>query len=1132
MGNENRQTAETRLYENSPVLETKRLSDRRTIVFFAAANEKMPSSWYLLNPQESLIVSSINEETSRWFEDRTSVPLPSGNTQLFVYDAQEGTVRTIMPETQPLDTKTIGIFERLHGTTGPARENYYPDTPKIQEQKKAAKKQVDKLVQDAIAHKTNVVRIANQAQESLYFVSTSEAMAQASVIKGDQQSVDLKETTQLLKPNGMLLVKVEPDGKISYGSPFWGKATAESTNNLRSFKTGLTTLHEVMSQVSLANKQQIDRVRAHLVKHLLANASEAYPSESNFPKTTRFDMKAKIGEVLNDVPKHLEDYLRSVWLPDALRKEEIRQKERTIQIGGLPEDVIESYLVVPISEREKFLAEYSITKQLAIEKDELLHKAGILALGESTEKACSEIYTRLLGIFSVDDGSKIIDYINSLEDVNVIRQAKKLLNDLQAKGNNQTIVKGLAEFFCSLQFSQLLEEKGRRYLATHKITDQLRAAHIESSMSSRTYDRVDRLIQPSQSFATIISRQVNEFETHNPNNAPAIYNTSQFEEVAANLKAAGFGKAASISWMNAESYAEVSGRKKFETFATAVGIATQIAKRLYVDPEAFAKELGFRENSQPYKNLLQLADSIRAALDWNLPEFLPRPNHGGNTTQLPLMLIRPDFAREQLPDGSMRWIATELENSPGGLGMELVVMAANPEIRSNLVDNFYQFMQDAAVPESVKRNQLTVIMTEEWQPYRTELEVFLDDLQKKKGVVTKIYSIEELTQNPSLQIEPGFVFHFAYTWNFMKHPEQYYVNLMKYPNKVAYALGVSVDSVVQEKYRGRQNAQQLAKDLKETTDFGDKKFKSELRLPTKYWEDGLRRYIYVNNLSSLRSQNPLYQGLTLEEIGRAKAEQMTRKAHEIYRRQENDLLIFNDPYMGNFVNGKNDLAILHLPGFSDVLQIAMENSYGFSRRETRTFVESLQQMTAQTIPLALHTGNKELTDYVQRHVDDALHHKDEWIIKVSADPQFGSVDWGSRGLVKGGETKEESWRELLMKACESDIPWVLQRVIQNTPFDQRRQERNARPINADGKELVALYNRDPHDTHFAVGELQTTKTRGRFNPFLFTYRNRQGQLVSLVSDGILTLTPYDEDKKAQAVHGTSESAMTGVRIVN
>lgn len=1121
--------------QESPVLRVQPFGDGKTLVFFRPPEGDTPVSWYLLKENETLVVSSITEETSKWFQSRTGVTLPISDQHTFVYDSRQASLKSIYPQQEPLDIHTLGQFERLHGSTGTPSEEYTPDTARILEQKSQALGRVTKIVQGMMKKKEGVT-LGTFDGTTILLIPTTEAIAEASTIAGDPASVDLKESTALVKSDGLLLVKVDTNGDITFGSTSWGKADAGNPNDFSGIGDGTNTVQTALSQVKLPG-QQVTRVRNHLIKHLLVNADESYPVERNMPQTTGVDLDRVRETMLGELPRHLKTYIEKQFLPNARDKEEARQLEKRTQVGGLPEDVQETYLALPEDQRVQFLVEYNVLNQLGKDIPVMLRSGGIVSLEGSrkqdftnAEAEMIRIYSKLLtewGSLSMED---ILTRIEAESDDVRKSQLTRLVTGNQRRDNSKALGRMIARFLAANDFNTLLETAGREYFASHAVTESVLSEHIPDTLPGRSYERAERLIIPRVFYADIIDRQVAMFSAHNPGGARAIYETPFFREVAAKLEQIGQESAASISWMSAESYAEATGRKQFEQFALTVSLATDVARALYRDPHNYALSLGMQPGSEKYDAVIRLGGMIQAALDWNLPEFLPKPTHGGVEAQVPLMLIRPDFARRFGPNGQLEWVATELENSPGGLGMELVIMAGHPEIQSNLVDNVARFMREAAVPEGVNRNRLAIVMTEEWEPYRTELEVFLHTLHEQTGIETQIYSIEELAADPSHQVESGFVFHFAYTWNFMKHPEQYYLNLLLNPSQVAEALGVNVDDVVQSAYRGEANTAALTSAREEVLAFGDKQFKKQLRLPTAHWEKGLLSYIYEPGLLQRASTNPAYAGMTLREIGQAGAQRMTDTAHRLYQRQGADLMIFNDPYMGNCVNGKTDMAIMHLPGFASVLQEALAKKYGFSNQRATDAAQSLTRMTAYTIPLALHTGNEALAQYVASAVETAKANKNGWILKVSADPQFGSVDWGARGLVKGIDLTQEQWEEALKNAAASDIPWVIQEIVENVPYNQPRKDRNAGPIDIAGQQMVGLYNRDPGYPNFTFGELALTPVLGRFNPFLFAYLDRRGREVSLVSDGIITLTPYDDGQVAQAVHGSTAAAMVGVKF--
>ncbi|MBI3384710.1 hypothetical protein HY030_00780 [Candidatus Gottesmanbacteria bacterium] len=430
----------------------------------------------------------------------------------------------------------------------------------------------------------------------------------------------------------------------------------------------------------------------------------------------------------------------------------------------------------------------------------------------------------------------------------------------------------------------------------------------------------------------------------------------------------------------------------------------------------------------------------------------------------PVVFERGDFTRV-LKDGQVSYIATELEDSPGAIGISFVGFAGYEGCVSDLASKFNNFMQNVALPEntSTNRKRLTILTTREWSEYIKDAKIFAYELEKF-GIKVKIVTMEDLAEQyrDARVIENGFVYNFAYLGNFYKDPMNYYLNLMQNPRQAAKLLGKNLNKILivdeeQMTSMVRTNLETLVNNFRRDPSVS----------PEEILENNLLRALYITDIVGVKSTNPRYKGLTIKDIARNQAERMAKTATAIYRRQNKDLFIFNDPASGLIINGKNDLAIFTLPFFQEYYRNYLIKIYGFSSEKADQFINMLNANFAKTIPLLSLKGyatelyyDGEIQSYVDQEIEIALQNPQQWILKVVADPILGQLDWGGRGTIT------DVTREKIELARKSSLPFVLQKKVPNTPFTKTRINKTQQVIRDDNAQRIGIFVRDPGSIYY------------------------------------------------------------------
>lgn len=773
------------------------------------------------------------------------------------------------------------------------------------------------------------------------------------------------------------------------------------------------------------------------------------------------------------------------------------------------------------------MSKFELTSRVVIRpitpvKEGPLKRVALGVLGARVERTYMNIYdavTRTLGGLSFDELTFQCALIpnRSLRET-VAERGEKITRDknIPEDKKRETLLKFLI---------QRIHERSMITVGERCLQKGVEAPKTDI-LYDKLYRKAKHLIKPKVGFgiAEITARQLDALAALG-NGDGLIYETDHSRDMQQRMQDAGHGEVSSIPWLLSEQIAVFSEgtKKELATFTAAYALASVFVRDIYTNPDQLADSMRLSGNER--KQFMEFSDMIRKTLDWKMPDYLPTA-HTMPSLEVPFVFSRPDFARERKADGSIRFVATEMENSPGGLGMLEIVYPGYNE-RSNVTDHFAGFMRSVTLPDGspIDRNRLTILMTEDWNQYRPEMQVFLKKLEKEHGIAAEIVSIEELAKlsdgEQNDKVRSGFIFHFAYPWNFIKDASSYYVQLMRDPTRAAELLGVPTDDIISDLAKTSVSEQLSLIDAETKL-----RFMQTLEIPEGFIERRLLATVYRPGVLDLRSQRQQFKDMTLREIGERMAIQMKNAAENVYARQSSDLCIFNDPSMGSFLNTKVGLSLFHLPSF-DTYFSNFVSSLGYDFYQSLDFANSLQDTIAETIPAAGPTGNEILDNHVQAKIQEALAYKDGWVIKLSVDPKFGMFDWGSRSLIAGTDVKtQEEWTELIQKACGSNLPWVLQRRVDNVPYSDARTGREAREIPADGTEAVGIFVKVTKFDEFKIGELRASVAYPRYNPFLFGDGNASN-MKGEVAKGLITLKVIENPvgKKVVKVHGSTDSAM-------
>ncbi len=1007
---------------------------------------------------------------------------------------------------------------------------------------------------------------------------------------------------------------------ILYITPAWGKATTTADNPLawkKEDKTPQATKREselkdrhesekakvptIGTYIDKVTKTRTGRgnVASHLVTRLMREARQIHPNRrmastepaiNNASEETRaFNFQKEWQRRTEGLPEEMVTYLEGTWMPAMIadnhkvrsllvieddategkkqkatvaepREVKYKQELDVRDLSSMPEHVIDTILTHPKREWPRLVAEYFVvTQDLQKHVADVSRKVGYAALGQEGAEAL--LHRHFLAFKEHTRGmswDQVAGEIEKIKDESLRQAMVTSYVNIGGQGlaDDETKKRELAKSAAAQTHERALQRAGLRHFKADAVDTRVDLDY------NRVYMRAESLVEPAPglSYEEIATRQTAAIEQYGQGQE-VVYETEQSRAMTERLIAAGYSADARIPWMSAEGVVEVPHRERLENFAAAIGLATSMARDLYVNPEKFAKQYGYKPGTSEYDRVIRVGRQIQIVADWKFPNYIPRPTADQPGLMMPLVTSRPDFARVRTEDGGIGWKATELENSYGGPGMQEIIMAGYPEAQSDLTDKLAEFMAEVGLPKKMdadfNRKRLTIVMTEDWAPYRGELEIFLEALRQKHGIETQIHSIEELADREPEEkspVESGFVFHFAYPWNFIKDPAQYHLNIMLEPQRVSEIMGYDLKDVLRDEFvqNGEVNMELLQKRLKAIKDDSDYVFSRDLDLPIGFWQSRLRRDIYRDTVTVTRnegtteaprevttqediltapSRTEKYAGQTLQQAGATIATRMTTAARELYARQGHDLYIYNDPANSRLVHTKTGLAAYHLPEFQAVFQDALGRA-GFADA-AETFGHALTQMTARTVALTENTGEPELDAYVQSVVEDAIAHPQKYVLKLAVDPQYGAFDWGSRGVFMGPEMSHAEWRATVYKAVASKSPYLLQEVVENVAFDQPRTDKKAHPINAEGTEQIALFNRNPEDPNYDWGDLYVTgKSKVRFNPFLFSrFGQEKGKVESRASAGIMTIRPEEEEGKVTKVHGASDAAMAPVVYV-
>ncbi|MEM3526132.1 MAG: hypothetical protein QXV37_01850, partial [Candidatus Jordarchaeaceae archaeon] len=1068
---------------------------RRVLVFREEGN---PSGWVSLNLTERLYLIPL--KTLRKILPKACISSP-----VLVISDGRSTFRVIDPSSQVMQA-SLSFSETFYGCKTPKQDGSY-DTFTILDQKKAVREALSPLVKAAIKNGQAASIGSLSDGSSLYIIVVNDEMVKASTIPGDPQApnINLQRETSLLKKEQFLVVAVSPTGEILYPSPRTGRVPIIA-DSLFSWK-------DARGQPIVSPTITSEDERRKIIQALTDNAL-SFPSQ----KVEEFDFDKAWDRLTAELPPSLREYLRNTWFPAALNAKEAALSAANIEIRemvDLPLPVRK--WIEAVSENQiGRLAAYEALKELPTQAKNLLRRAGLSWLRRKSKRQIEEILRRLYW-----SANKIVNS-HKLEEKGGVFSEKnpallaKLIQFIQT--DNPTFQQ-LIGFLARERFYQILEDLGSRHFSLDLLKEEGGGVDYE-----RIFKRAKLLLCPQKGLThpEIVRRQTKVLDYYG---VETPYETSYSRQLSEDLKAAGYHQEARIPWAAAEGWVEFPKevREAVSNFIAALGLASAFVSSLLRDAEKLAQECGLR--GEEYQKLINLAEMAKFILNWNVPPYLPRPTQKTPDLSMPLVFTRPDFCRTE-HGGELGLVATELENSPGGLGI-MQVLYPGYGCTSNLPSLFLQFMENTPLPRGINNNfsraQLTILMTDDWFSYRRELEIFLRRM-RELGINTAICSIEELVRKGA-KISPGFVYHFAYPWNFFREGEEYFINLLLQPERVAELLGVPLERIL------IHNPEEAQKDMAHVMEDADYLFQQNLAVPRGFFATRLPGRVYRPDILQMVSQREEYFGKTLPQIGKEISNAMRKAAMEIYQRQGRDLYIFNAPGAGLFLYSKMGMALFHLPYFKIVFQTVLKK-FGFSDQQAEEYAQLLQKMTAQTIPLIPpeKIRLKSLRQHVAHYLKAALAEPEKWMVKVSMDPYFGAYDWGSRGNFAGCDIEDERvWKAFINYALASNVPFVLQRFVPNVPFDQPRTSLTAAHIDGLGRNRIGIFHRDPRSHLFSPGDLVIMESASmRFTPFgLVHFGKRKGEVEVNVSGGIATLRPVPKDKKGKfvPVHGSTDAAV-------
>ncbi len=1068
-------------------LEIETLNGGRLVLFYSPEQNgdetfSAISSWWLLSPEEVLVKTSLRKAGPLVnVEERR----PGNNEFVVAIDTSKpDSLRVLDPLQQRMNNlNPHGLLERNKEEIGPTL--FY----QIQE----VRRRIVPIIIRKIEEGEGIV-LAKGPEGTTCLLLVNEELSQNTAIEGDPnaQNKKLRQPRRLLRAGDPLVITVSHNGDVVFNSSRSGRALVTSPNATVFAK-----------EIGIQTKRR--DVIIHIIKNLVSRGQIIAKGENaeldGFrPKTSILE---RMNEILSKYPPSLRAYL------EQRLNIHVSTREGNVPLEELPPEDLEYILLQPENLHQELAATAEFLRDLKEEVRDVTYKAGLSYLNREPAQRLLE---RLYNLIKKKVEGISWDEIESLgRQLNDPQLTHRLANIKKRYSNVEQWKQAFATYWCARRFREIVSAIGLRNFNPALLKN------IDFPPYEEVFARAESLLAPQPGFTQPeITKRALRAQREITGDTTPIYETPHTSTLRAKLEALGHGTEALIPWRWAEGPFVISPEtlSQMQEFATAVALGFAVAKEVYLNPERVRRILNYPKDSDRCKQIMSLSQMIREVITFALPSYLPTPGEIPSLN-LPLVFTRPDLARS-----NRGWVATELENSPGGLGMQYLIRAGYEQAET-LSTLWAKFMKSIPLPASadIFRGRLTILMTEEWGAYRKEAELFAK-LLDQQGISTEVVTLEELAEKDG-NIPPGFVFHFAYPWNFIKNRRFYHLNLMLNPEKNLKTTGIELKDILQKEFindNGEVDWERLKKRIQEIEEDAVAMFRASLKIPADFIRSRLLERVY--------REEALKQ---IQKAGEEYAQQLMEKALSIYNRQGRDLMIFNDPSMGAIFT-KVGIAILQLPFFEEVYR-ALLQKYSFPTETVEKYISSLRKGLALTIPMIENPQNPYLKEFVEKYFNDALNNKDRWILKLAVDAQFGAFDWGSRGIIVGAEVSEEEWKARLHLARASNAPWVLQEKVENPPFSEPRNRKIGGEINEDQLEQVGLFVKDPNNSIFHVGDLISVPVRARFNPFCFVcFGNAQGEMTTLVDPGIVTLRPSRPDDPFVAVHGATDSAMIPVIV--
>lgn len=855
--------------------------------------------------------------------------------------------------------------------------------------------------------------------------------------------------------------------------------------------------------------------------------------------------KILISNASRNIPE-LEAYL-SKWL--YISAEKLLNRMSSDKLERLTPELNPQIASLDSNTAQKKRARYYVCKtSLSREASRQIKAAALKYMGLSKVKALfSELYLRHLSALMDIRWEEVSNLLCQSYDSVFVKRAfmefSKIVNEEQRKSM-------MSEYLARKDFESKLHLIGIQNFSLLKENSEKEFNFAELEQKA-LIDYIENIIEPmpNLSFDEIAQRQGNLMGLYS--DAKLLYTSTQSISISNALKNKGYNSLSLIPWRFAEAPVFVEAKEDIKFWIIGTVLGFQFLSELYKNPKNCAAALGYQPHTDKYYNLLKFYGMLHTVLDWKVPGYLPSPKNFPSLDLSLTAFIRPDYAIEKTAEGMIKLIATEIENAPGGMGKQEIVFAGYPQMSSNLMDTLYKFMQETKLPKSMtpnfNRNKLTILTSEEWIENKTEYVIFLNLFRTKYDIETAIFTIEELIKNKETEkIKNGFVYHLAYPWVFLKETDKFYINILLKPQDVASFLGYPLESIIKNSFVKDEAVKE--KELKQVIDNIKNEFKKTVNQSISIFPDvlckNLLKVIYCDEILNILSKNSEFLDMNIQEIGHKVAANQNDALYEIYKQQGRDLFIFNDPAMGRLVYTKTGIACLHLPQFIHLFSDYL-NAKNFDSKAIAKITEIVVNMNAKTVPLigdASVSGEeksrpeiKELLDYTLKIIDDAKspHGREEWILKLCIDPYLSYFDWGARGIWVGKETSQEKWEEIISKAIQSNVPFVLQKLVNHIKFCGYRREKRAKELHIRHKissyKKVGIFQNNPNNSDF--GKLRLTETSIRINSFMFAINDINHCFQVFVPDGYATFTPCRGKNKMEKVHFTSHSSCAPVKFI-